>query len=167
MSEINKPDAYFRAVVKNSYKNEYRSNDNFYNHISSVGCEADIQQERSKEKVSSECGTDDIEQSLSELSTGNWLLFIENEQLHKALTSMLPAQLDFLFELAAYDFDQTSYAAAYGVTKQALSDRFRRISKKIKSFSKATCQKHYVMCHQRRGNNSPRLCPLKIEYPTT
>jgi len=42
MSEIKNLMAYFSAMVRNSHKTGYRSNDNFYEHISSVGDEHDI-----------------------------------------------------------------------------------------------------------------------------
>ena len=44
MAEIKNIEAYFGTVVRNSYKNEYRSNDNFFKHISSAGDDSDIQQ---------------------------------------------------------------------------------------------------------------------------
>lgn len=53
MSHIKNREAYFRTMVKNMDKNEYRANDNFFNHIDSVGDETDIRQKSvRKRKVS-------------------------------------------------------------------------------------------------------------------
>jgi len=129
MSEIKNPKAYFGTLVRNSQKDEYRANDNFFKHISSVGDEADIQREA---LTVHKHDSDSIEQQLCEADVESWLLFMESERLHSALTRLLPAQVVFLYELAAFDFDQTKYAAAKGIRKQSVSDRFRRICKKIK-----------------------------------
>lgn len=84
MAEIKNPMAYFATMVRNSYKTEYRSNDNFYKHISSVGDEHDIQDKLGSEKSVLENDVDSIEKQLSESSVENWLVFMENEKLHKA-----------------------------------------------------------------------------------
>ena len=131
MAEIIKPNAYFRTVVRNSDKNEYRSNDNYFNYISSVGGEADIQRECSGEKVSSECGTDHIEQALSETSAKNWLLFMKNEQLHIALSSLPISDVEFLLALAGCNFNKSEYAQENGISQQAVSKRFHKLKKII------------------------------------
>ena len=87
MADIKNPMAYFSAMVRNSRKTEYRSNDNFYKHISSVGDEDDIQDKLGGEKSVQEHGVDYIEKQLSESSVENWLLFMEKECPHKALSS--------------------------------------------------------------------------------
>lgn len=132
MAEIKNPEAYFGTMVRNSYKDEYRANDNFFKHISSVGDEAGIQQESSEPKRHLESDTDFIEQQLSELSVENWLLFMENERLHKALSSLPVADVEFLLELVAgFKCNQTAFAEANGVSRQSISKRFRRLRKKI------------------------------------
>jgi len=134
MAEIKNVEAYFATIVRNSYKDEYRANDSYYDHISSVGDIVDVQQHADSNVSHGYMGTCAVEVSLCEDGLDNWLLFMENERLHKALTRLLPAQVAFLYELAAFDFDRTEYAVAKGVSKQAVSDRFRRISKKIKKY---------------------------------
>ena len=132
MAEIKNPEAYFGTMVRNSYKDEFRANDNFFKHISSVGDEADIQQEFSEPEKQLECDTDFIERQLSELSVENWLLFMENERLHKALSSLPMAEVEFLLELVAgFKLNQTAFAKANGVSRQSVSKRFRRLRNKI------------------------------------
>ena len=48
MAEIKNKEGYFHTIVRNSYKDEYRSNDNYFKHISSVGDETDIQKRYSQ-----------------------------------------------------------------------------------------------------------------------
>ena len=132
MADIKNPEAYFKTTVRNSYKDEFRANDNFFKHVSSVGDITDIPNEyNGNNGVYSDCS---IEIQLNESSLENWLLFMDSESLHNALKSLPSAQLTFLFELAAFDFDKTEYAKAKGITQQAVSDRFNRIIKKIRKF---------------------------------
>ena len=132
MAEIKNPEAYFGTMVRNSYKDEFRANDNFFKHISSVGDEADIQQEFSEPERQLEYDANFIEQRLSELSVENWLLFMENERLHKALSSLPMAEVEFLLELVAgFKLNQTAFAKANGVSRQSVSKHFRRLRNKI------------------------------------
>jgi len=132
MAEIKNPEAYFGTMVRNSYKDEFRANDNFFKHISSVGDEADIQQEFSEPERQLEYDANFIEQRLSELSVENWLLSMENERLHKALSSLPTAKVEFLLELVAgFKLNQTAFAKANGVSRQSVSKRFRRLRNKI------------------------------------
>ena len=132
MAEIKNPEAYFGTMVRNSYKNEFRANDNYFKNISSVGDETDIQQESSEPNRHLESGADFIEQRLSELSAENWLLFMESERLHKALSSLPVKDVEFLLELAAgFKFNQTDFAKANGISRQSVSKRFRGLRKKI------------------------------------
>jgi|GEM_PF-2363632 len=132
MAEIKNPEAYFGTMVRNSYKDEFRANDNFFKHISSVGDEANIQQEFSEPERQLEYDANFIEQRLSELSVENWLLSMENERLHKALSSLPTAKVEFLLELVAgFKLNQTAFAKANGVSRQSVSKRFRRLRNKI------------------------------------
>ena len=130
MAGAKKSDAYFTVTVKNSYKNEYRSNDNYYNHVSSVGDEVDIERETAG-KNRPENIADDIDQQLSESSAENWLLFMENERLHTALSGLPLTDVEFLLELAGYHFNKTAYAQTNGSSQQAVSKRFHKLRKKI------------------------------------
>ena len=134
MSEIKNPMAYFSAAIRNWNKTDYRSNDNFYKHISSVGDEQDIQDKLGGDKTVRHGGIDDIEQRLSEASVENWLMFMENERLHKALTSLRTADVQFLFSLSVFDFNQEALATFLGVTSSAVSRRKKRIFNKILRF---------------------------------
>jgi DNA-directed RNA polymerase specialized sigma24 family protein len=131
MAEIKNPKAYFKAVVQNSYKNECRSNDNYFNHVSSVGDEADIQRVRLRDKKAQEQNIDYIERALCELNTENWLLFMENERLHTVLSSLPLSDVKFLLELAGFRFNKTAYGRATGVSQQAVSRRYLRLREKI------------------------------------
>jgi DNA-directed RNA polymerase specialized sigma24 family protein len=131
MAEINNPEAYFGRMLRNSDKNEYRANDNFYNHISSVGDEYDIQQESAVQDGLQKPDANSIERQISEASAENWLLFMENERLHKALSTLPTADVEFLLELARFRFNQAIFAKSTRTTRQAVSKRFLRIRKKI------------------------------------
>ena len=134
MAEIKNPMAYFSAAIRNWNKTDYRSNDNFYKHISSVGDEQDIQDKLGGDKTVRHGGIDDIEQRLSEASVENWLLFMENERLHKALTSLPARDVQFLFTLSVFDFKVTVVAKFLGVSATAVSRRKHRIFNKILRF---------------------------------
>lgn len=132
MAEIKNPEAYFGTMVRNSYKNEFRANDNFFNHISSVGDETDIQQEFVEAKRPQEYDAYFIERQLCESSGENWLLFMENKRLHTALSSLPMADVEFLLELVVgFKLNQTAFAKANGVSRQSVSKRFRRLRKII------------------------------------
>ncbi len=131
MAEIKNPEAYFSRMIQNLDKNEYRANDNFYNHVSSIGDGGDLQQEYMKSKAASEQDAHSIERQIGEASVENWLMFMENERLHSALSSLPTDDLEFLLELAKYRFEKASYAKEYSVTQQAVSKRYHRLRKKI------------------------------------
>ena len=131
MAEIKNTDAYFGAMVRNSRKDDYRANDNFYKHISSVGDELDMQREVVKQRGEETSDTNSVERSLSELDAVNWLLFMENVQLHKALARLPIADVEFLLELSRFNFNQSVYAKMNSISKQAVSKRFRKLREKI------------------------------------
>lgn len=131
MANIKNPGAYFGTIVRNMDKNGFRSNDNFFGHISSVGGEADVLRKLVNSRQPYENRTDSIEKHLFESDTQNWLLFMENEQLHKALSALPETDIDFLLGLTAFGFNQTEYAAAIGVSRQWISKRFLRLRKII------------------------------------
>ncbi len=131
MAEIKNPVAYFSRVVRNLDKNEYRANDNFYNHISSIGDGGDLQREYMKSKSAPEQNTNAIERQIGEASVENWLLLMDDERLHLALSSLPTDDVEFLLELAKNRFNQAAFAKAISTTRQAVSKRFLRLRKKI------------------------------------
>jgi DNA-directed RNA polymerase specialized sigma24 family protein len=135
MAEIKNPEGYFTRIVQNSYKDEYRSNDNFYNHISSVGDEHEVQLECAKQEAAKEPDADFVERELCDTSVENWLLLMENERLHTALCNLPTADVKFLLALANYRFNKTDFAKDRGISQQAVSKRFHRLRKKIISFT--------------------------------
>ena len=141
MSDIKKPNAYFSTMVRNSRKDDYRANDNFYKHISSVGSEADVQQHTVQNTTRVELDAYYIEQQLCETTAQNWLLFMEDKRLHKALCKLKPKDISFLFALSKYRYNCNEYAQISGFSKQAVSKRFRRLKKILKLFLEKGCPK--------------------------
>ncbi|MEG1913432.1 MAG: hypothetical protein RR091_13205, partial [Cloacibacillus sp.] len=113
MSEKQKPLAYYKRVVMNSLKNEYRQNDNAAKHITPVG-----------EDLFSITEILDfdllLELELSGHSPENWLLFIENQQLYKALRSLRKSEMLFVFLKFNKGYSQAELAAQFGLTQQAI-----------------------------------------------
>ena len=104
MSHIKNPNAYFCTVVKNLDKNDFRANDNFYNYIDSIGDEFDIrgkinqQTKRKPDAYSVEC-------LLCDSNVENWLLLMENQRLHMALSSLVEADVEFLLTLSKFNLN--------------------------------------------------------------
>ena len=136
MAEIKKPGAYFSTMVKNSYKDEFRSNDNFYNHISSVGDESDVQVEISKSSAPPEGDTDSIEQRLGEGNATNWLLFMENKRLHRALSKLPAYDLNLVYMLYVLRLNQAECADILGINQGSISKRHNRIKNILSKFLK-------------------------------
>ncbi len=131
MAEIKNPEAYFCRMIQNLDKNDYRANDNYYNHVSSVGNLNDIQRECGKHPKRSEHEANTVERQLSENNAENWLLFMEDERLHLVMSSLPTDDVEFLLELAKFRFRKAAYAKEYGVSQQAVSKHFHRLRKKI------------------------------------
>jgi RNA polymerase sigma factor (sigma-70 family) len=129
MTEINNPEAYFSKMVRNSDKNEYRSNDNFYNHISSVGDANDLQQECAKRQNPSEHEANSIEQHLSEASVENWLLLLDNTSLHKALSELPAGHLMLMYMLYVQRLKQAECALILGIKQAEVSRLHSRIKR--------------------------------------
>lgn len=136
MTKIKNPEAYFSTMVRNSYKNEFRANDNFFNHISSVGDESDIQQESTGEERQQEHDTNFIEKRLCEASVENWLLFMENERLHSILSKLPKKDVELLFLLFVVRLRQADIARLCNVSQGAIGYRYKRLKIKILSFLK-------------------------------
>ena len=134
MSKIKKPEAYFKRVVQNSYKDEFRANDNFFKHISSVGDEADIQLKHTEEKINLETDDNLIDSIISESSAENWLFFIENEKLFAALSILSREDIELLYILYVYGYSQREAASLYNVSHIAIGKKFRRIMRILRKF---------------------------------
>ena len=127
MSENKKPLAYYKRVVFNSLKNEYRQNDNAAKHITPVGDELFSVTEVLDFDLL-------LEIELSGTSPENWLLFIENQQLYKALRSLKESEMLLVFLKFHKGYSQAELAAQLGLSQQAVSKRQTAILKKIKEF---------------------------------
>jgi hypothetical protein len=132
MAEILNPSAYFKAVLRNSYNDEQRADGIFHDHTYSVGDESDIQRVWASQERNSGHNEDAIDLQLCDDNTENWLLLMEDERLCAALRGLSMDDVGFLLELSILRFDQITFAASHGVTKQAVSQRKKRIFAKIR-----------------------------------
>lgn len=128
MNGNKKPYAYYVRVVHNSRVNEFRQNFNFSNHIITVGIELP---ESDSEKSG---GEDSIEEHISMQTPQDWLLFIENVNLHNALVHLSPADLELLFRINLQRYSQKELSELMGITHQALSKRIKKIYRKIRQY---------------------------------
>lgn len=127
MSERKKPIAYYKRIVFNSLKNEYRQNDNAAKYITPVGEELFSVTEIVEFDVL-------LEQELAGISPENWMLFIENPQLYNALHSLQASEVLFLFLKFQKGYSQRELAEQLGLSQQGISKRQQAILKKIKEF---------------------------------
>ena len=132
MSEIKNPEAYFATIVRNSNKDEYRANDNFYKHISSVGDGTDISIRVELENhIYSDAYT--IESALSEESLENWMLLLESTTLHFALSELPAANLKLVYMLYVLRLNQDQCAEILGLKRAAVCRRHDRIIKILRN----------------------------------
>lgn len=127
MNGNKKPYAYYVQVVHNSRVNEYRQNFNSSHHIIPVGIEL-------PELYSEKIGEESIEEHISKQTPQDWLLFIENVNLHDALVHLSPDDLELLFRINFQRYSQKELSAVMGVTHQALSKRIKKIYRKIRQY---------------------------------
>ena len=117
-----KPIAYYKAVVHNSLKNEYRQNDNAAKHITPVGL-----------TLETYAGADpfdgDFDAAISVRTPEDWLQTIGDEHLYASLRGLCPDDFEFVFELFTSGMTQKQYADFKGVSKQAIGKRWARIRK--------------------------------------
>lgn len=126
MSEKQKPMAYYKCVVFNSLKNEYRQNDNAAKYIVPVGEELF----ESDQTVEFDYL---LEISISGRNPEDWLMFIENQQLFRALQKLNRQELVLVFLKFQKGYTQADLAEFYHLSQQAISKRQRAILKKIKN----------------------------------
>jgi len=119
MSENKKPYAYYKAVVSNSLKNEYRANDNACNHIAFY--------DELPERESSDAM---IENELAPQSPENLLMFLDNPRLHRALSQLTREELRIVY-LMYLGYKHNEIAEDYGVSRATMTQRIGRIRKKI------------------------------------
>jgi len=136
MTEIKNPDAYWHTVIKNLDKNEYRANDNFFEHIDSVGDEYDIRKKMSDGQANDLPDAYFLEHELYETTIENWLMHLENQQLHMALSTLPRQDLELLYLVYVQRAEQRQIAPLYELTPSGLNKRLFRIKAKIKKFFK-------------------------------
>jgi RNA polymerase sigma factor (sigma-70 family) len=130
MEKEKKPYRYFSKLIHNSNINEFRQNDNAEKYISPVGddlydIDSDIDDERGENE-------DLLELFIGNRTPLNWLMFIENPQLHRALSQLTADELELLFLAYVSDHNQKELASLYGLSQQGISYRFKKICEKIK-----------------------------------
>ncbi len=126
MSEKQKPMAYYKSVVFNSLKNEYRQNDNAAKYIVPVGEEL-FESDQTVEFDSI------LELNIPEHSPEDWLMFIENQQLFCALQKLNRQELMMVFLKFQKGYTQAELAELFHLSQQAISKRHRAILKKIRN----------------------------------
>lgn len=126
MSEKQKPMAYYKCVVFNSLKNEYRQNDNAAKYIVPVGEEL-FESDQSVEFDSL------LELSIPDRIPKDWLMFIENQRLFMALQKLNRQGLMLVFLKFQKGYTQAELAEFYHLSQQAVSKRQQAIIKKIKN----------------------------------
>ncbi len=129
MAEIKNPEAYFSRMIQNLDKNEYRANDNFYNHISSIGDGGDLQREYMKSKSVPEQNTNAIERQIGEASVENWLLLLDSPALHDALSELPDEHLKLMYMLYVLRLKQAECASILGLKQAEVSRLHSRIKK--------------------------------------
>ena len=122
-----KPLAYFKAVVRNSKKNEYRQNENERKYISPTGIWFDGYE-------TTLSGTDDLEQQISIQNAADWLRFIDNERLYTALSGLSQEDIEFLFSFYKNGFTERQMAKHLNVSQATVHKRRKKILNKIKAF---------------------------------
>lgn len=127
MNGNKKPYAYYVRIVHNSRVNEFRQNLNSSHHIIPVGIEL-------PEVGSESDGEDSIEEHISRQTPKDWLLFIENVNLHDALVHLSPDELELLFRINFQRYSQKELSELMGITHQSLNGRLKTIYKKIKKY---------------------------------
>ena len=132
MAKTKNSEAYFRKIVRNSYKNEYRSNDNFFKHISSVGDESDIQQESIGKSDNNELNNSSIERQLYESNAENWPMFMENCQLHASLSALSTKDIQFLFFIFVLRYSNIEIATAFELTPNIVAKQKKRLIEKVR-----------------------------------
>ena len=127
MSTIKNPHAYYKRVVMNSMKNEYRQNDNAYKHISPVGDKIFLLMNR-------EVPESEWERMIGEKDTRLWLEFIESDELFLALSSLDEDDLYLVFILFVEGMTQREAAKCLDVAQSTVSHRWRRLKQQLKKY---------------------------------
>lgn len=120
--------AYFSIVVRHMDIKDFAENDRYFDMFSSVGGSNEVQQyESTKDKERHEA-----EQTLCDSNLENWLLFMENEQLHTALCRLSPEDQKFIFNLFSQDLTQREMASRLGISQMEVWRRWRKLAEILK-----------------------------------
>ena len=69
-----------------------------------------------------------------ESSPANWLMIIDNQKLHSALSALKDEDLNLVFVLFACQLSQREAAELLGIPQTTISKRWRSIKRKIEKF---------------------------------
>jgi RNA polymerase sigma factor (sigma-70 family) len=128
MNDKKKPASYYARTVHNSLVNEFRQNVNSSKHIAPVGDELpDIDNGKGENENS-------LEALIGSQTPQDWLMFIDDPNLHNALSHLSQKQLELLFLINVKGYRQKEISDVYGITPQAIGGRLRSIYKKIKKY---------------------------------
>ena len=125
--ETQLPLSYWKKVVMNSVKNEYRQNANARKHMIPFG----IDLSAFEHLAGSE---DDMEVLLNSKNLEDWLQMIDNENLYAGLCSLKRADQEFVFTICVMQFTQREMAEHLGVRQNAVHKRWRRIIFRLRKF---------------------------------
>lgn len=120
------PIAYFKQMVRNSLKDEYRQNDNEAKHTLPAGLMLD----RHSAIVDNDIQFEDY---LTQKGAKDWLMAIEDKKMHHALDRLSQDDLDVVYFLFVLGYTQRELAMLLGISQPALAKRWKKIRKKIKA----------------------------------
>lgn len=123
MKKIRCQKAYFKTVVRNSKKNEYRQNDNARKHITPIGDDLYFLANN---------GTEEIESAISERNPQGWLSMIENPVLACTLNTFSKDDIELLYMAFVLELTQTEIAKLHRCALVTVHKKLERIKKKIK-----------------------------------
>ncbi len=120
-----KGEAYYRRVVRNSYINEYRANDNQAKHIT-------VDSNLVERCARAYWIEDMVSRKLEQESVEGWLQTIGNQNLLCALRQLKPKERDFIYTITVNGFTTYEMAEHLGCSQSSAAERYKRIKEKIK-----------------------------------
>ena len=133
-AKIEKPMAYFRTVVSNSDKNEYRSQHNAGKHLFYAGSVIE-------NITTNENRNEAMDEEVSVRSVDGWLAMLEDPRLHRAMLHLSETDQKLLFLLYKYNLTQQDVAIIYGVGRGVINRKVKRIHFFLKNFLKDAYKK--------------------------
>lgn len=122
----NKPTAYYKKIVSNSKKNEYRQNDNAAKYIFPAGLMADsdwsyVSAEQEFNRYMEYSGPED------------WLTTFSNEKLAASMQNLHKQELELVYMFFVCGYTQKEVALHLGISQPAIHKKWSKIRKIIKT----------------------------------